>query len=59
VPGYPPAVAFTDMTVTPYADTNPCKGDKRPHKCRARQAWSIRAGALVAPDRITAAATAA
>jgi len=59
VPGYPPAVAFSDMTVTPYSDTNACKGDKRPHKCKARLAWSIRAGALVQPDRATGTATAA
>ena len=51
VPGYPPAVAFTDLTVTPYTDSNACKGDRQPHKCRARLAWSIRAGAMVAPDR--------
>jgi hypothetical protein len=49
MPGYPPAVAFTDVTVTPYNDSTPCKGDKRPHKCKARLAWSIRAGALVDP----------
>ncbi len=48
LPGYPPAVAFTDVTVTPYTDSNPCKGDKHPHKCRARLSWSIRAGAMVA-----------
>jgi len=58
VPGYPPMVAFTDLTVTPYTDINPCKGDKQPHKCKARLAWSLRAGAMVAPDRF-AAATAA
>ncbi len=49
MPGYPPAVAFTDLTVTPYNDATACKGERRPHKCRARLAWSIRAGALVAP----------
>jgi hypothetical protein len=42
-------VAFTDLTVTPYADTNACKGIAKPHKCRARLAWSIRAAGLVAP----------
>ena len=59
VAGYPPSVAFTDMTVTPYTDSNPCKGTNRPHKCKARQAWSIRAGALVAPDRAAGTAQAA
>jgi hypothetical protein len=53
MPGYPPAVAFTDLTVTPYNDASACKGERRPHKCRARLAWSIRAGALVAPDQTT------
>lgn len=54
VPGVPPLVAFTDVTVTPYNDSNTCKGDKQPHRCRARLAWSVRAGAMVAPDRLTA-----
>ncbi|GIH08093.1 hypothetical protein Rhe02_61600 [Rhizocola hellebori] len=54
MPGYPPAVGFTEVTVTPYNDSNSCKGDKQPHKCRARLAWSIRAGAMVTPDRVTA-----
>ena len=45
-------VAFTDVTVTPYTDGMGCKGERRPHKCRARLAWSIRAGALVAPDAV-------
>jgi hypothetical protein len=49
VPGYPPAVEFTDLTVTPYTDSLGCKGGKTPHKCKARQAWSLRAGALVEP----------
>jgi hypothetical protein len=59
IPGYPPAVAFTDVTVTPYNDANSCKGERRPHKCRARLAWSIRAGALVAPESARVAAPAA
>jgi hypothetical protein len=59
VPGYPPSVAFTDLTVTPYNDSTMCKGDRRPHKCRARQGWSIRAGALVAPHTIAASASTA
>jgi hypothetical protein len=47
VAGYPPAVEFADLTATPYADTNPCKGGRTPHKCRARQAWSLRAAAMI------------
>jgi hypothetical protein len=47
VPGYPPLVEFTDLTATPYADTNACKGGRTPHKCRARQAWSLRASGMV------------
>ncbi|MEV4514499.1 hypothetical protein AB0K00_36750 [Dactylosporangium sp. NPDC049525] len=45
-------VAFTDLTVTPYNDSTGCKGERQPHKCRARLAWSIRAGALIAPDEL-------
>jgi hypothetical protein len=41
VPGYPPAVEFTDITLTPYVDSQRCKGTAS--KCRARLAWSIRA----------------
>jgi hypothetical protein len=52
-------VEFTDLTVTPYADTNGCKGIAKPHKCRARLAWSIRAGGLVAPGTTGAAVPAA
>ncbi|MBN1173432.1 MAG: hypothetical protein JXA67_14770 [Micromonosporaceae bacterium] len=60
IPGYPPAVAFTDVTVTPYTDTSGCKGGRTPHKCRARLAWSIRAAAMVDPATLaTPAATAA
>lgn len=52
IPGYPPLVALTDVTLTPYVDSQKCFGSKKgePHKCRARQAWSIRAGALVDPS---------
>jgi hypothetical protein len=42
-------VEFTELTVTPYTDGMACKGERKPHKCRARLAWSIRASALVAP----------
>jgi len=46
VPGYPPMVAFTDVTLTPYADSQRCKGTG---KCRARLAWSIRATGMHEP----------
>ena len=53
VPGYPPVVEFTDLTVTPYVDSNPCKGrtaaNGAAHKCRARLAWSYRASSVIAP----------
>jgi len=49
VKGYPPAVAFADLTVTPYVDVNACKGGRTPHKCRARLAWSFRASAVIDP----------
>jgi hypothetical protein len=41
--GIPPLVEFTDLTATPYTDSLGCKGGRIPHKCRARQAWSLRA----------------
>ena len=47
VPGYPPAVEFSDITLTPYTDSQRCKGTG---KCRARLAWSIRAGAMTEPQ---------
>ncbi|HEY3034466.1 MAG TPA: plasmid replication, integration and excision activator [Streptosporangiaceae bacterium] len=52
VPGYPPVVEFVDVTLTPYVDSQRCKGGGGPgaHKCRARQGWSIRAGAVIAAD---------
>lgn len=40
VPGYPPMVEFDGVTLTPYVDSQRCKATG---KCRARQAWSIRA----------------
>jgi len=49
IPGYPPAVEFTDVVLTPYVDSQRCKGGAGVHKCRARQAWSIRAGAMREP----------
>jgi len=47
MPGYPPSVAFTDVTVTPYVDNGSCRGGNTPHRCRARLAWSVRAGELI------------
>src|SRR4051794_18025320 len=46
-------VAFADLTVTPYNDSTGCKGERQPHKCRARLAWSIRASALIAPEDVS------
>jgi hypothetical protein len=48
VPGYPPMVAFTDVTLTPYVDSQRCKGAAT--KCRSRLAWSVRAGSMTAPQ---------
>jgi hypothetical protein len=44
VPGYPPAVEFVEVTVTPYVDQRRRCGDR----CRSRLAWSVRAGAMTA-----------
>lgn len=49
VPGYPPLVEFTDVTLTPYVDSQKCKGNGL--KCRARQAWSIRASGMTEPQQ--------
>jgi hypothetical protein len=46
VPGYPPMVEFTGVTLTPYVDSQRCKGNGT--KCKARQAWSIRATEMTA-----------
>ena len=55
VPGYPPAVEFTDVTLTAYVDSQRCKGAVKtgPHRCGARLGWSIRAGAMVGPATVT------
>ena len=47
VPGYPPMVEFDGVTLTPYVDSQKCKGTGQ--KCKARQAWSIRATAMTEP----------
>jgi hypothetical protein len=49
VPGYPPMVEFTDVTLTPYVDSQRCKGAAS--KCRSRLAWSIKASAMTAPQQ--------
>lgn len=40
-----PVIEFEELTLTPYPDTNSCKGprDGRPHRCGARLAYSMRA----------------
>ena len=48
VAGYRPLVAFEGLTLTPYVDQGKCKA-KNPHKCGARQAFSLRATAMVDP----------
>lgn len=49
VPGYPPMVAFTDVMLTPYVDSQRCKGSAT--KCRSRLAWSIKATKMTAPEQ--------
>jgi hypothetical protein len=49
VPGYPPAVEFSGITLTPYTDSQRCKGTG---KCRARLAWSVRATGMSEPQPV-------
>jgi hypothetical protein len=49
IPGYPPAVEFAGVTITPYVDSQRCKGNGP--KCRSRLAWSIRAEAMTEPKQ--------
>ncbi|RZU50818.1 hypothetical protein EV385_2604 [Krasilnikovia cinnamomea] len=53
MPGYPPMVEFTDVTITPWVDSQKCKAPEhnKPHKCRARMGWSIRATGMTAPQQ--------
>ena len=44
VSGYPPAVEFDGLTITPYVDVNRCGGSS--NTCRARMAYSLRASGL-------------
>jgi hypothetical protein len=48
VPGYPPAVAFTDLVLVPWVDDSKCRGSGG--RCRARMAFSMRASTVVAAD---------
>jgi hypothetical protein len=43
VPGYPPAIEFDGLTLTPYVDSQRCKGAGN---CKARMAYSLRATAI-------------
>jgi hypothetical protein len=52
-------VEFANITVTPYSDSVGCRGERKPHKCRARLAWSIRATGMVAPAAAGTAASVA
>jgi hypothetical protein len=51
IPGYPPAVEFTGVTLTPYVDSQRCKTDGPVSaKCKARLAWSVRATGMTEPQ---------
>ena len=49
VPGYPPMVEFTNLTLTPWVDSQRCHGAP---KCRARLAWSVRATEMTEPQSV-------
>lgn len=48
VPEFGPVVEFVGLTLTPYPDQSRCTGprDGRPHRCGARQAYSMRASGI-------------
>ncbi len=48
-PGFPPLVQFEGLSLTPYVDAKRCTG--RGDKCRARQAFSLRATGLREPSK--------
>lgn len=52
VPGYPPAIGFEGLTLTPYVDSQRCKGSGQ---CKARMAYSLRATAMVPAADLAAA----
>jgi hypothetical protein len=45
VAGFGPVVEFEGLTLTPWTDDSKCKAPEqgKPHRCRARLAWSLRA----------------
>ena len=49
VPSYPPMVEFADVMLTPYVDSQSCKGAAS--KCRSPLGWSIKASAMTAPQQ--------
>ncbi|WP_412747516.1 hypothetical protein [Krasilnikovia sp. M28-CT-15] len=51
MPGYPPLVEFTDVTISPWSDSQRCKAPEpgKPHKCKARLGWTIRATGISEP----------
>ncbi|MFI6758815.1 hypothetical protein ACIBF5_06670 [Micromonospora sp. NPDC050417] len=55
VPGYPPAVQFEGLTLTPYVDSQRCKSSGQ---CKARMAYSLRATAIVPAGAAAVAAAA-
>lgn len=48
VPGFPTKVEFTDVVVTSWVDNRKCTGRANPHRCGARQGWSVSASGMVA-----------
>lgn len=48
VPGYPPKVEFTGVVLTNWVDNRKCTGHRAPHRCGARQGWSVSAASMVA-----------
>ncbi|WP_422773657.1 hypothetical protein ACN28C_12585 [Plantactinospora sp. WMMC1484] len=53
VPGYPPAIQFEGLTLTPYVDSQRCKASGQ---CKARMAYSLRATEMVPAVGLAAAA---
>lgn len=51
MPGYPPMVEFTGVTLTPYVNSQKRCMDR----CRARLAWSVRAESMTAAQPLDAA----
>lgn len=53
VPGYPPAIEFEGLTLTPYVDSQRCR---KSDKCKARMAYSLRAIGIIPAATVSAAA---